>query len=259
MKKSVLLTLCLVIGMSLITSMAFAYTFAYTPGNGIAGTPHDLGSTGIGAAYGDSAEQTGLNRICIFCHAPHNTLSSTQAANAQITYFPLWNLGVTTASYVMYTPGADMPSNTSHMSQAKAFFDASGNTRPGSVSRLCLSCHDGTVSTNSYGFYAASSQQTGADVNVVGTMYEIGGSNDLKNHHPIGFDYDTVQVTDDEIAVKTTVMAPGVRIADLLWAGNMECTTCHDVHNTKNPGAEKFLWKSDAGSEFCMTCHLKKE
>jgi predicted CXXCH cytochrome family protein len=45
-------------------------------------------------------------------------------------------------------------------------------------------------------------------------------------------------------------------IGDLLWAGQMECTTCHDVHNTKNEG-EKFLWASDENSDLCMTCHLK--
>ena len=53
-------------------------------------------------------------------------------------------------------------------------------------------------------------------------------------------------------------MVGSVTISDLLWNGNMECTTCHDVHNTKNTG-EKFLWKSDAQSAFCLTCHLKSE
>ena len=242
--------------------MAFAYTFAYTPGNGIAGTPHDLGSTGIGAAYGDSAEQTGLNRICIFCHAPHNTLSSTQAANAQITYFPLWNLGVTTASYVMYTPGADMPSNTSHMSQAKAFFDASGNTRPGSVSRLCLSCHDGTVSTNSYGAWNGASSKGANNNNIkdhAQPQFTIGSTagGSLSNHHPIGFPYANASGVDNEIAQPSATMGSGgLTVGDLLWQGNMECTTCHDVHNSKNSG-EKFLWTSDAGSAFCGTCHLK--
>jgi len=251
MKKSVMLTLCLVIGMSLITSMAFA-----AGGSGIKGTAHDLSATGAGKDYGDTNEQSiGLDRICIYCHAPHNTVKPGDAAG--IGYIPLWNHEVTSQVYAMYSNGTNDPSDPNHVSKAQELLV--GKNRPGGVSRLCLSCHDGTVSTNAYGFYAASSKHTGADASVVGTMYEIGGSNNLANHHPIGFNYDAVQVTDDEIAVKTTVMAPGVRIADLLWVGNMECTTCHDVHNTKNPGAEKFLWKSDAGSEFCMTCHLKKE
>ena len=78
-------------------------------------------------------------------------MNSAQAAGAGITYFPLWNLGITTSNYEMYTPGTDIPSNTSHQSQAKAYFDATGATRPGSVSRLCLSCHDGAIAIDTEG------------------------------------------------------------------------------------------------------------
>jgi predicted CXXCH cytochrome family protein len=268
MKKSVMLALCLVIGMMFVTTTAFAYVLnsdngSYVPGAGIQATPHDLATTGTGAAYGDTVEQAGLNRICIYCHAPHNTMSSTQAAAAGITYFPLWNHDTTMAQYTMYTNGVDMPSNTSHQSQAMAYLQAAGSTRPGSVSRLCLSCHDGTVSTNSYGNYnGASSKNTGLVKNVKtgGQLkFLIGGANgnDLSNHHPIGFPYANAAGTDNEIAATTaTVGAGGLHISDLLWQNNMECTTCHDVHNSKNTG-EKFLWTSDAASAFCGTCHLK--
>ncbi|MFI5395332.1 MAG: cytochrome c3 family protein [Candidatus Binatia bacterium] len=36
----------------------------------------------------------------------------------------------------------------------------------------------------------------------------------------------------------------------------MECATCHSVHNTGNTG-ETLLWRSDAGSRLCLTCHDK--
>jgi predicted CXXCH cytochrome family protein len=245
--------------------MAFAYVAnedngSYVPGAGIAATPHDLSTGGIGAVYGDAAEQGGLNRICIFCHAPHNTMNSAQAAGAGITYFPLWNLGITVSNYEMYTPGTDIPSNTSHQSQAKAYFDATGATRPGSVSRLCLSCHDGTVSTNSYGMWNGASSQGANNNNIKNHAqpeFLIGGAagNNLSNHHPIGFPYANAAGVDNEIA-QTTASMGLLTIGDLLWQGNMECTTCHDVHNSKNTG-EKFLWISDANSAFCGTCHLK--
>jgi predicted CXXCH cytochrome family protein len=270
MKKSVMLALCLAIGMLLVTSMAFAYTLnsdngSYVPGLGIAGSPHDLSSTGQGVLYGDTNEQAGLNRICIYCHAPHNTMSSTQATAAGITYFPLWNHEVTMGQYGMYTNGTDMPSNTSHQSQAMAYLQSTNSTRPGSVSRLCLSCHDGTVSTNSYGvgnaFNGQSSHMTGAAKNVrTGgqTKFLIGGTlgNDLSNHHPIGFPYAQTDVDNEIAKTDATMGTGGLHISDLLWKGNMECTTCHDVHNSKNTG-EKFLWISDANSAFCGTCHLK--
>lgn len=251
MKKYVWLVLCLSIAMLFVANLSVAYT----GGSGIKGTPHDLSSTGGGQAYGDSSEQGNLNRICIYCHAPHNTIKQVDAAG--INYIPLWNHAVTAQTYVMYSNGSEKPNDINHQSQAMDLL--AGKNRPGSVSRLCLSCHDGTVSTNSYGFYSASSQKKDGTATVVGTAFEIGGSGSLANHHPIGFNYADAQLLDDELALPTTIMTTGVRINDLLWNNNMECTTCHDVHNTKNPGAEKFLWKSDAGSEFCMTCHLKKK
>ena len=258
MKKSVMLVLCILMGMLFVVSMASAYT----PGAGITSTPHDLSS--VASVYGDNTENAGLKRICVYCHAPHNTMSKDQAAAAQITYFPLWNHDTTVANYTMYTNGTDVPSNTSHQSQAMAYLQAANSTRPGSVSRLCLSCHDGTVSTNAYGAYNGASSHGDATVknikDVAGQQqYLIGGVNgiDLSNHHPIGFPYANAAGVDNEIAQTTAAMGSnGLKIGDLLWAGNMECTTCHDVHNSKNQG-EKFLWTTDASSAFCKTCHLK--
>ena len=40
--------------------------------------------------------------------------------------------------------------------------------------------------------------------------------------------------------------------------GNMQCVSCHDVHNSLNEaGAERFLWTSNNRSAFCIVCHLK--
>lgn len=271
MKKSVLLVLCILMGMLFVASMAFAYVpnqdnGSYVPGSGITLTPHDLSTHGRGINYGDSNDQTnGLNRICIYCHAPHNTMNSPQAANNQITYFPLWNHGITTANYIMYTNGTDMPSNTSHQSQAKAYLEAASAVRPGSVSRLCLSCHDGTVSTNMYGMFNGASSHFAGDRTITSqgqNQFLIGGvngsgSNDLSNHHPIGFPYANASSVDNEIAQPSAAMGTtGLLISDLLWKNNMECTTCHDVHNSKNQG-EKFLWRTDLNSGLCLTCHLK--
>jgi predicted CXXCH cytochrome family protein len=261
MKKSVMLVLCILLGMLFVVSMASAYT----GGTGIKQTAHDLSvGGGNGAAVvGDNAEQGGLDRICIYCHAPHNTIKPGSAEADGVNYLPLWNHDMTTATYKMYSNGTELPNDVSHQSQAMVAL--TGKTRPGGVSRLCLSCHDGSVATNAYGQYNSSS--TGAAnkfVSTAGLQYEIGSVvgtiGDLTNHHPIGFAYDAATADDDEIAAKTTVMVTttGVTIGDLLWNGNMECTTCHDVHNTKNTG-EKFLWTTDEQSAFCLTCHLKSE
>jgi len=65
---------------------------------------------------------------------------------------------------------------------------------------------------------------------------------------------------DDEINPATSdllgVNAYGMTIGDLLWSGRIECSSCHDVHNTKNEG-RKFTWIEDSGSNLCFTCHKK--
>src|SRR5208337_3136396 len=80
-------------------------------GTGIVGTYHDLSTTGVGGTYGISEKH---NRICIFCHAPHNTLKASTASlmpGGGVNYVPLWNHGngagqVTLAtSWTPYTHG----------------------------------------------------------------------------------------------------------------------------------------------------------
>jgi predicted CXXCH cytochrome family protein len=258
MKKYVMLVLCILMGMLLVASMSMATTLT-NAGKGIKSSEHDLSTTGAGKNYGDALEKAntldGGNRICIYCHAPHHTIKAAEADG--INYIPLWNHEVTVQDYVLYSNGTDLPNDLSHQSQAMVLL--AGKTKPGAVSRLCLSCHDGTVSTNSYGFTPAPPRSVGAGgIDVKNTEYLIGGSGDLTNHHPIGFNYDAVQVKDNEIkpSATTLVGATGLNISNLLWNGNMECTTCHDVHNTKSKG-ERFLWTSDGNSAFCLTCHDK--
>lgn len=248
MKKSVLATLCILTGMLLTAAVAFA------GGTGIKTTAHDLSSLGAGISFGDPTEQAGQNRICVYCHAPHNTIKAVDAAG--IAYIPLWNHAVTVQTYVLYSNGTEVPNDLSHQSQAMVLL--AGRNQPGGVSRLCLSCHDGTVSTNAYGFYGASSQGAANRFITSGSPYLIGGSGDLANHHPIGFNYAAAQALDPGLAPVTTAVVGGKNISNLLWNNNMECTTCHDVHNTGNEAAAlKFLWKSDTQSSFCLTCHLK--
>jgi predicted CXXCH cytochrome family protein len=253
MKKSVMLVLCILMGMLVVASIAVAGTAA---GTGIKAGPHDLSLTGGNGAsvVGDGTEQGGKDRICVYCHAPHNTIKNNSAAANGIKYLPLWNHTVTTQQYAMYSNGTEVPNDINHQSQAMV--ELAGKQYPGGVSRLCLSCHDGTVSTNAYGATSSSKGADNKNISTAGAQYIIGGGGDLTNHHPIGFSYANVHANDDEINADTTIVKAGMTIASLLWNGNVECTTCHDVHNTKNDG-EKFLWASDANSAFCLKCHNK--
>jgi predicted CXXCH cytochrome family protein len=223
-----------------------------------------LSSLGAAAAFGDTADQAGLNRICVYCHAPHNTIKP-DVAGGTWTYMPLWNHGKTThaGSFKMYSNGSDIPGSTSHQSQAMLLAN-----QPGSVSLLCLSCHDGSISTNMYGSGSSIGLNNRSMTSSTRALIGLGG--DLSNHHPIGFDYTQVQTpVDDEIRATTdagflTDGADGTKtggpktIGDLLWNNNVECVSCHDVHNTKN-GGSKLTWVNDKQSKLCLTCHNKDQ
>ncbi len=249
MKK--LTIVCLAIGLVLAFSSIVMATS--TPGGGIVGTSHDLSSAGRGASFGDLAEQTtGQDRICIYCHAPHNTMPV--GSNGRYTYTPLWNHAVTAQVYNTYSNGTDEPNGTQHASYAEALA-----AQPGSVSMLCLSCHDGTVATNAYGGWVPG-QATGAGDRKIaaGTRASIGAGGDLSNHHPVGMPYDP-NLDSELYPATTTVNAKAgvsLTINDLLWNGNVECTSCHDVHNTQNAGW-KFVWADEHNSGLCLTCHAK--
>lgn len=238
--------------------------FCQEPGTGITGSAHDLSiATGHGSDYGQTDS---LDRICIFCHAPHHTMEEGDATN--ILYLPLWNHEVTTEDhFTLYQSdfgegpsasgldgagesGADDQFVDRHLLNAAETLD-----QPSSVSLLCLSCHDGTIAVNAYGFEPSAS--IGGNNSFIGGSFLIGGSGNLSNHHPIGFDYAGVRAYDDEIVDESHRFgSTDVTIISVLDNGKMACYTCHDVHNSKNEG-ESLLWTSDRNNEFCCTCHLK--
>ena len=261
MKKCICLTAALSL-LALTAGSAFADD-TWTPGAGITGTPHDLsGATGIGPKYNANDTNNGLDRICVWCHAPHHAIQSSMAGG--IDYLPIWNHGVTVQYYDTYDNGADDPddsdTNPNTFLNRHQFNGQASLGQPGSVSRLCLSCHDGTVAINEYGFepgrLASSGTRKGDTAAFIEDQWKIGAGGNLKNHHPIGFMYSDATAHDDEIADPSTPMGTDTTIGDLLYGGRMECVTCHDVHNSKNTG-ETFLWVSDVNSQFCLTCHLK--
>ena len=53
-----------------------------------------------------------------------------------------------------------------------------------------------------------------------------------------------------------TAWPPTLTIGEVLWNGKMECSSCHDVHNTKNSGS-KFTWTEDTNSALCLTCQSR--
>ena len=275
MKKTLRSTLLTALSLTVLSTVAFA-------GTTIVGTKHDLSSTtGLSSAYVSNLGPTGTNqRICVFCHAPHNTKTPNSTINnSTYNYLPLWNHEMTTiTTWQGYTTGSDTvgdPADPNNPTRSIALtVDTSGG--PGGPSKLCLSCHDGSIAVAAYGQNASDTYLHSPDSTAGGAKmsagYQIGTSGNLTNHHPIGFNYYTAYNKDLDLAAPSTILsaASGIRIQDVLIGpagvggapatagGQVECITCHDVHNSKNEAnAEKFLWKSDQHSALCLTCHLK--
>ncbi|HEX8986980.1 MAG TPA: hypothetical protein VF816_03390 [Rhodocyclaceae bacterium] len=195
-----------------------------------------LAGTITGSAHDFTTQAWSGGRICVGCHAPHKT-------DTTITNAPLWNHASSTASYTLYSS----PTMNATVGQ------------PGGGSKLCLSCHDGTVAVNSFGGVTGSTMISNA--NNLGT--------NLKGSHPFGFIYNTALANADgslfDPATKTVTIGSGSQTktgtinAVLLYGGSLECDSCHDVHNTFTVGgAGTGLVKVDpSGSRICLACHNK--
>ena len=185
---------------------------------GITGSAHDLSGGGLSSG-----------EICIICHTPHN-------ADGTVADSPLWNHELTaTDPFTIYS---------------STTLDAVTG-QPSGVSKLCLSCHDGTVAIDAFGGAAGTTLMGGYN-----PAADFG--TDLSDDHPISFTYDTgLATTDGELFDPATVASGlgGTIAADMLFSDSMECASCHDVHNGE--GNANLLLIDNANSDLCLTCHDK--
>lgn len=110
------------------------------------------------------------NEICLPCHTPHNQPDKSLEA--------LWNHVMPTQSYTLFGT------------------DATKYVGLDMVSKMCLSCHDGSVAIDSYGTWGGintGTKKLGAGLNdswgnsTAG--YVVGAGGDLKHDHPVGVIY----------------------------------------------------------------------
>ncbi len=180
----------------------------------------------IDSAHDFSTETwNSTTELCIVCHTPHNSAALTDA--------PLWNHDITTTTFTLYS---------------SATLDATIG-QPNATSKLCLSCHDGTVAVDNFG-----GTTTGNDF-ISGT--DLLGT-DISNDHPISFIYDASLAATDGSLFDPTIVSSGLVSTindDMLFNSQMQCASCHDVHNTG--GFTSLLIKNNTNSALCLTCHNK--
>jgi predicted CXXCH cytochrome family protein len=182
----------------------------------LVGSLHDLTATGSGPVKSAEAD------TCIFCHAPHNVTPNVT---------PLWDHTLSLQTYTTYTSSTY----------------GSGVQTPGAgSSKLCLSCHDGTVAvglTVTKGLIATSGAMAAPD---------ILGAN-LSTSHPVSM----APVDDGSLASSLFTTPPTTKDPAVnLVSGKVECTTCHDPHAPRNdPVVPMFLVRSNSNGALCLACH----
>ena len=191
-----------------------------------------------GTAHDFTKQLWSGGQICVACHTPHGS-------NTTVSTAPLWNHAVTSSTYTVY-------SNTSTLNATVG--------QPDGVSKLCLSCHDGTVALDSFGTTTGTTTMT--STKAVGSA----SNGSLANDHPISFTFDDALASTDGAlyppsSTNVTIGATGRQktgtiASTMLFSGKVQCASCHDVHNTFTD-SDKLLRISMTGSKLCLTCHNK--
>jgi predicted CXXCH cytochrome family protein len=172
-------------------------------------------------------------RICVFCHTPHS-------ANPQA---PLWNREQSGVSYEMYwSPTLD------------AYSSSGSAPQPNGSSKLCLSCHDGSIALGS-------TTATGT-IAMAGGISTMPGSSrsflgrDLSGDHPVSFrvtqELIDVNNAKGDVPLKGLLLMqsdPDVRLDS---QSRIQCASCHDPHDDSHG---YFLVKPTVG-ELCVACHF---
>ncbi len=192
-------------------------------------TSHNLSVTGPNPQIHAASE----TEVCKFCHTPHN--ASTQA--------PLWNRSDPGGSYTMYWE----PTMNAYPSQAAA-------PQPNGASKLCLSCHDGTI--------ALGATVSGGTIQMSGgitTMPVSSGAyfgTDLSGHHPISFTVTDALVAANnsagDVPLKTVAEMRSGPVVSLDPSDRVQCTSCHDPHHDPFGG---FL-RAPSEDQVCLGCHF---
>jgi predicted CXXCH cytochrome family protein len=207
--------------LALLLCLAGVFSGPSAGATNIIPTKHNLSSTGPGEI---KAPPGGEERICVFCHTPHNASPLT----------PLWNKNIQGVNY----DAAAYPPYTSTTMVSKIL------TGPTGASRLCLSCHDGTIALGAVLLPTAPIMLENTAGGYIPSRSRIGRA--LTNHHPISFSYYD--------AASNPEINPSPPLSTLLFYSNavIQCTTCHDPHDNGN---KKFLAVNNMNSALCLLCH----
>lgn len=179
----------------------------------ISTTKHNMAVSGTGPIRARSE-----TRICVFCHTPHNASPLS----------PLWNRRIQPQVYTVYTSPT---------------LRAGPLPQPSGPTKLCLTCHDGTIAVGAVVRPRGGIAMIGDGRLPPGDLANFGL--DLSGHHPVSFAYSSALPNTQLVASPPT---------DLVYGGvdEVHCVTCHDPHDDQ---FGKFLAKDNRFSALCTSCH----
>ncbi len=199
-----------------------------TGGKGlVSDSKHNLSVSGKGNIR--SATET---RICIFCHSSHNTSKEG----------PLWN-------HETSQPETFTTYKRSTMS--------SRPEQPNGSTKLCLSCHDGTIAVGAIrGLERPITMRNVGENGEIPVTRKSNIGRDLSGTHPVSVKYQQSTALEVDHLRWPPIDLEGKVGPDA--DGYVQCTSCHDPHDDSRSERYPF-WKKATFDDVCMTCHSFQE
>jgi predicted CXXCH cytochrome family protein len=187
----------------------------------------------VGSAHDFSGSSWAGGEICKPCHTPHFA--------TEVGF--LWAHALSNQTYTLFDGSTSSPGGVDELDQ---------------FSRMCLSCHDGTVALNDF--------HNGGGVPLfIDDAAKIGDDGNLSDDHPIGITAEYPTAGNSGLHAATFYPAgfwgfgpgffPEVPLFEFKGEQVVSCSSCHNPH--AKAGVDHLLRKSNAGSALCLTCHIK--
>ncbi|MCP4900632.1 MAG: hypothetical protein GY906_27020 [bacterium] len=219
-------------GLMMVLFLTLSSLSTFAQQGSVVDTVHNLSISGPGAIRSTSEDE-----VCKFCHIPHTAVVAT----------PLWGHALSNVQrYEVAAVRTD---------EDRAVYAP----QPDGSSRLCLSCHDGTVALGDVAGEREPIRMAGSQMLVRGRGGYIG--TDLSGSHPISFVVPESDISgpggDRDIGTRPLSAIKDDFFVKLDEDGKMQCTSCHDPHRDENfrPGKVPHFWVKSTVEEVCLTCH----
>jgi predicted CXXCH cytochrome family protein len=176
--------------------------------------------------------------LCVTCHIPHHAG----------TVKPLWNHTLS---------GNTLTFGTNQTTIAGTALPTNIGTWQGTT-RLCLSCHDGSIAVGDL----INGAQWGTDL-ITDNAKVVAPSGDLEGNHPVAVPYPATAsavyngITSSAVTTDYNASPANVKIYQgaVGEQTGVECASCHDPHDYSLGPSEPFLRVAEA--TLCTSCHIK--